>query len=115
MRIKSEIWVKAYIRRCFSEGAPALVVRRGQSDAGAIYIKINLLDGRAALYGPAPAGFAQDGDGRSWIAVLGDETVPESEADAFLQRQSDFDPDYWVIEVEDAQGRHFLGTEFVIL
>ena len=115
MRIKSEIWVKAYVRRCFAEGAPALVVRRGQSDAGAIYIKVNLLDGRAAVYGPAPAGLAHDTGDRAWISVLGDQTLPEAEADAFLKRQSDFDPDHWIIEVEDAKGRHFLGAEYVVL
>ncbi len=115
MRIKSEIWVKAYVRRCFAEGAPALIVRRGHADAGAIYIKVNLLDGRATLYGPAPAGLTADDGGRVWTAVLGDETVPEPEADAFLKRQSDFDPDHWIIEVEDAKGRHFLGSEFVVL
>ena len=56
MRLKAEIWVKAYLRRCNSQGADAVLVRRGDGDAGAIYIKISRLDGTAALYGPAPAG-----------------------------------------------------------
>ena len=56
MRLKSEIWVKAYLRRCQHEGATAVLVRRGDTDAGAIYIKVSRLDGTAALFGPAPAG-----------------------------------------------------------
>ena len=43
MRLKAEIWVKAYIRLCMGHNVPALVVRRGHSDAGAIYIKVNRL------------------------------------------------------------------------
>lgn len=113
MRVTSEIWVKAYIRRCFGEDAPAHVVRRGDSEAGAIFIKVNLLDGRVRLYGPAPAGLAADDGGRLWVAPLGEEPVPENEADAYLQRQAAFDPDFWVIEIEDRAGRHFLGDSLV--
>lgn len=61
MRLKSEIWVKAYIRRCAGEGVPAVVVRRGDEDAGVIFLKVSRLDGTAALYGPAPAGLAHEG------------------------------------------------------
>ena len=53
MRLKSELWVKAYIRRCRIEGADALLMRRGDADAGAIYIKVSRLDGTALLFGPA--------------------------------------------------------------
>ena len=38
MRLKSEIWVKAYLRRCTVNGAMAVVVRHGDDDAGAIFI-----------------------------------------------------------------------------
>src|SRR2546427_3906367 len=67
MRLKSEIWVKAYLRRCQHEGAAAVLVRRGDTDAGAIYVKISRLDGTAALFGPAPAGLeeARDRDRKS--------------------------------------------------
>ena len=33
---------------------------------------------------------------------------PEAEVDAALGRQRRFDPDLWVIEVEDRAGRHLL-------
>src|SRR5215467_3500780 len=54
MRLKSGIWVAAYVRRCDVEGVFAAVRRRGAEEAGAIFIKINRLDGTGALYGPAP-------------------------------------------------------------
>jgi hypothetical protein len=108
MRLKSEMWVKAYLRRCQHEGAAAVLVRRGDRDAGAIYIKVSRLDGTAALFGPAPAGLEEAREERRWQACLERHTVAEAEADAYLERQTDFDPDIWIVAVEDRQGRHFL-------
>ena len=108
MRLKSEIWVKAYIRRCQVEGADAVLVRRGDIDAGAIYIKVSRLDGTALLYGPAPAGLDEAGEDRRWVPCFEPQPAPETEADAYLDRQHAFDPDLWVIAVEDRSGRHFL-------
>ena len=59
MRIKSEIWVKAYLRSCQGRGVAAVVVRRGDESAGAIYICVNRLDRTVSLYGPASAGLEQ--------------------------------------------------------
>ena len=50
LRLKSEIWVKAYLRRCAVAGIDAVLLRRGDVDAGAIYIKVSRLDGTADLY-----------------------------------------------------------------
>jgi hypothetical protein len=100
--------VKAYLRRCQHEGAMAVLVRRGDADAGAIYIKVARLDGTATLYGPAPAGLEGAREHRRWHACLPRADAPEAEADAQLARQIEFDPDIWVVSVEDRQGRHFL-------
>ena len=54
MRLKSGIWVSAYLRRCQVEGAFAAIRRRGADEAGAIFIKLNRLDGTAELFTPAP-------------------------------------------------------------
>jgi hypothetical protein len=109
MRLKAEIWVKAYIRRCQVEGAPAVLVRRGDADAGAIYIKVSRLDGTALLFGPAPAGLDDAREERRWVSCLGPGPAAEGDADAYLERQAGFDPDIWVVAVDDALGRHFLG------
>lgn len=108
MRLKSEIWVKAYLRRCQHEGVPAVLVRRGDTDAGAIYVKVSRLDGTAALFGPAPAGLEEAREERRWQSCLGREPAVEAAADAYLTRQIEFDPDIWIVSVEDRQGRHFL-------
>jgi len=108
MRLKSEIWVKAYLRRCQHEGVFAALVRRGDPDAGAIYIKLSRLDGTAALFGPAPAGLEEAREDRRWQPCLTREPASEADADAYLARQIEFDTDIWIVSVEDRQGRHFL-------
>jgi hypothetical protein len=108
MRLKSELWVKAYIRRCQIAGADALLVRRGDADAGAIYIKVSRLDGTALLFGPAPAGLDEAREERRWQPCLRQQPAAEGEADAYLERQKGFDSDIWIVAVEDRAGRHFL-------
>lgn len=111
MRLKSGIWVAAYLRRCNVEGAPAAVRRRGAEEAGAVFIIINRLDGTATLYGPAPQSAfdeAQPAD-RIFVPMLGGAApVPEADIEARLMREIRFDPDLWIVEIEDRAGRHFL-------
>ena len=113
MRLRAEFWVKAYIRRCLGEGAAAVVVRHGDDDAGAIFIKINRLDGTCLLFAPAPAGLSGAESDRRWVAVLAPDGVAECDADHFLSREADFDPDIWLVEVEDRDGRHFIDDDLV--
>ena len=109
VNLKAEIWVKALIRRAAVANVPAMVVRRGHSDAGTVYIKVALLNGLADVYGPT---WGEMGE-RVWMRVSGDTPVPDHEADVYLERQARFDPDFWVVELEDKEGRHFL-TERVL-
>jgi hypothetical protein len=110
MRLKSGIWVAAYIRRCQIEGAYAVVRRRGAEDAGAIYVKINRLDATADLFGPAPQTAFDDAQpaDRAFTPSLKVQPAPEAEVEAYLAREQRFDPDIWIVEVEDRAGRNFL-------
>jgi len=110
MRLKSAIWVAAYIRRCFGEGAFAAVRRRGAEEAGAIFVKLNRLDGTAELFGPAPQSAFEEAHPayRAFTRCAGKEPVPEAKVEERLAREVRFDPDTWIVEVEDRAGRHFL-------
>ena len=110
MRLKSAIWVAAYLRRCNVEGAFAAVRRRGAEEAGAIFIKLNRLDGSAELFGPAPqSAFAEAHPvDRAFSRCLKEQPAPESKIEERILREIRFDPDAWIIEVEDRAGRHFL-------
>lgn len=107
MRLKAELFAKAFVRRCAAADVPAMVVRHGDDDAGAIWIKVSRLDGTAALYGPAPAGLESDLGERLMSEHLAAGT-PDADVEAYLERQRRFDSDLWLIEIEDRQGRHFL-------
>lgn len=108
MRLKTEIWVQAYMRGCQAGGAAAMLVKRGDGDAGAIYIKINRLDGTADLFGPAPAGMDATDAGRLFTACFAKGPVADRDAEVYLVQQRRYDSDLWLIEVEDRAGRHFL-------
>lgn len=116
MRLKSGIWVAAYLRRCSVEGVFAAVRRRGAEEAGAVFIKLSRLDGTATLYGPAAQSAfdeARPAD-RMFTAVIGgDKPAPETDVEARLTREIRFDPDVWIVEVEDRLGRNFLDDNVV--
>jgi len=115
MRLKSAIWVAAYVRRCHVEGAFAAVRRRGAEEAGAIFVKLNRLDGTAELFGPAPQSVFDDARpaDRLFSRCLGEPPTAESKVEERLVRELRFDPDAWIVEVEDRAGRHFLGEVVV--
>jgi hypothetical protein len=88
---------------------PVVLVRRGDEAAGAIFICIDRLDGTVSLYGPAPSGAAGSESERRWVSCFGPRPASPDQAYAYLARQREFDPDLWIVEIEDRAGRHFLG------
>ncbi len=106
MRLKSALWVAAYLRRCHVEGVFAVVRRRGAEDAGAIFVRISRLDGTSDLFGPAPQS-AFDA-ARAFAPCLSKQLASDADVEAYLARQLKFDPDIWIVEVEDRAGRNFL-------
>ena len=92
----------------------ATVVRHGDDDAGAVFIKVVRGDRMAAIFSPAPAGLDDADFDRRWVAGLTGAFVAEDEADRVLANESRFDSDLWVIEVEDRDGRSFLGGDLAV-
>ena len=105
-RLRSDFWVAAHLRRCAVEGVSAVLRRRGAAEAGAIYVTLDRLDGTASLYGPAPQALVEDSSARLFAPVI--ENVMPLEIEERMQREGRFDPDFWLIEIEDREGRHFL-------
>jgi hypothetical protein len=112
MRLKSGIWVAAYIRRCQVEGAQAVLRRRGADEAGAVFIKVSKLDGTADVYAPAPQSAFDEvrPSERAFVRSAKKEGSSEADAEAYLARQVKFDSDIWIVEVEDRAGRNFLDS-----
>ena len=109
MRLKSSIWVSAYLRRCQTEGVFGAVRRRGAEEAGAVFVKVALLDGKAMLYVPAPQTVYDDSRPiERFFMSTSKEPLPEPAVEERLQKEIRFDPDAWIVETEDRSGRHFL-------
>ena len=108
VRVTSALWVSAFIRRCYAEGAAAVVSRRGAEEAGAIFVVVDRLDGTADLYGPAPQSEAgEDGAADRLFERVLDRALPDA-LRTNLDREQKFDPDVWIVEVEDRAGRVLL-------
>jgi len=105
-RLTSEFWVSAYLAHLGQFQIPAFITAKGDATAGAILVKLNTLDGNARAF---QRSYDIDGQ-RIWITLA---QGAESEVDATLERQRQHDPDIWIIEVEDKQGRHLLDQAFL--
>ena len=99
MRLKTALWVAAYLRRCHVEGIFAVVRRRGAEEAGAVFVRVSRLDGTSA-----------EGAARAFTPSLASQSAPDADVEAYLARQVKFDSDVWIVEIEDRAGRNFLDV-----
>jgi hypothetical protein len=104
------MYVAAHIRQASRAAVPMTVIRRGDPSSGALILKINLLNGTARVLIEI-----RDDDARVWTPATHNDPMPESDADAYLARQADIDPDAWLIEIEDKQGRVWFPGRVVVL
>lgn len=103
-RLTTRFWVDAYRARLAALNIPVYVVAHGDDIGGAVLVKLSTLDGEAVLFHRS---FDLQTGARQWAVLL---EGPEAEVDASAVRQRGFDPDLWVIEVEDRLGRHLLDA-----
>ena len=101
-RLTTEIWIAAYLTRLRLATIPAFIVQKGDGTAGAVLVKLNTLDGRATCF---QRSFDIMSGERQWMVLIDGD---EAEVDASIGKQRGFDPDLWVIEIEDKDGRHLL-------
>jgi hypothetical protein len=107
-RLKAGIFVRALIRRAEVAGASAFIVRKGAEEAGAVIITVSRLDKSCLLLNQA-----RDGTGALvWARPLGD-WCEEARARTWLDKQVKFDPDLWIVEIEDREGRAFVDEPIV--
>lgn len=102
-KLKTAIYVAAGVRLCSVNGVVATVARRGDDEAGAVLLKLNRLGAGVTVLAQTRT---PEGE-LVWTAGIGKEPVAEAEADAYIARQVKYDPDLWVVEIEDREGRHF--------
>ncbi len=101
-RLAAGLWVQAYLARLRLAGIPVYIAAKGDPTAGAVAVKCATLDGRAAAFQRV----LDPATGRRVWATLAEGA--ERDVDAALARARGRDPDLWVIELEDRQGRTLL-------
>jgi GMP synthase (glutamine-hydrolysing) len=101
-RLKSKLRIQAAVRICSAAGISAMVVARGDEDAGQLLLKMNRLEAGCEVLAEV-----RDRDGALvWMNASGTGLISETDADAYLARQRQIDPDLWILEIEDREGRN---------
>lgn len=104
-RLTADFWVRAYLTRLRLADIPAYVTARGDATAGTVMVKCATLDGKATVW---QRSFDLMTGQRRWVVLV---AGAEPEVDAAIARQRGRDPDLWVIELEDRQGRNLLDED----
>lgn len=107
-RLTSEFFISALLRRIFSEGGLGAIEKRGAHDAGAVHIRVRHRDGTETLLTPAPQAIfdTEKPDGRIFEARKSH--AAEAEVNQVLEREGNFDPDIWIVEIETDQPENYL-------
>lgn len=96
-RLPTSLWVDAHLRQLMQKGIPYYIVNKGAYAAGTVMLKINGLTAGCLMLQQQ-----RDLDGQlGWMALFDGEKVEEKQADEYIRRAIDRDPDLWVIEIED--------------
>ena len=101
-RLRSKIWVQAYLKRLEIQNIAAYVTAHGDDHSGAILIKVIKMDGSAQLYQKT---FDLQSNKNAWVRIS---EGLDKEIDSLLEKQKVYDPDLWVIEIESASGQNYL-------
>lgn len=92
------------MRRATGAGAFTAIVRKGHEAAGAVFVKVAMLDRSVRVFGPAPGPGTDDKGHPRWMCVTGADPVAEADADTYLARYAQSDPDLWIVEIESGDG-----------
>lgn len=106
--ISTELLISAQQRVASREGVPIIVIRKGYGSVGTILLKINRLDGTARVLSQI-----RYDEELVWSPVGKADPMNERDADAYLTKQAEIDPDLWIVEIEDKQGRHWFPGKVI--
>lgn len=98
-RLPTALWVDAHLHNLTLRGLSFYIIQKGAYAGGTVLLKISDMRGACELLQQQ-----RNLDGvMGWMRMLGSETenVPEREADDYIRRAVDRDPDLWAIEIED--------------
>jgi hypothetical protein len=102
MAINSEIVVKALIKTANKNFIDAYLIKRGDINAGEIFLKLNNLEGYSMLYS-----YRKSKMKNPWEVYGSKSWQIESDINKKIDKIIKVDTDVWVIEIEDKEGKFF--------
>ena len=108
-KIKASLWVQAQVRKCDLNFIPIIVRQKGDPDSGAILLKLD----RGKIGSCVLSQFRDVNGDFGWMYGGGSEYIDDSEAEVYIKRQIERDPDLWVVEIDDPKGRFELDDDIV--
>lgn len=108
-RLPTALWVDAHLRQVSIKGQGYYIMQKGAYAGGMVLLKLSNMAGQCRLLQQQ-----RDLEGvLGWMNAFSEPQVEEREADAYMRRAMERDPDLWVIEIEDREmANPFEGKEF---
>lgn len=100
MRLTTDFWVSALLRRVFGAGGFAAIIRRGATEAGAVFVLARNRQGETTFFSPAPQTSYDSAKPDERHFSLLDSGQDSAAINARLEKEIRFDPDIWVVEIE---------------
>ena len=108
MRLTTAVWTSALVRRLFGDGDYAVIERRGAGEAGAVFVRVRHRNGTATLFAPAPQAIFDEKKPQDRVFERRLMSVANEDVDALLERETRFDPDLWIVELETERPEDYL-------
>ena len=107
IELKSEILINAGIRVAERNLTNAYVTKRGDSEAGAIFVKIDTLDGYAKLFTRnLKYDLTNENNFVEFINLYPEKKIQNIDIDKRVSKEIEIDRDCWIVEIEDKEGRN---------
>ncbi|ARW09558.1 MULTISPECIES: DUF1491 family protein [Acetobacter] len=95
-RLKTDIMARAILRQSGQDGRSAMLLRKGDPDAGGILVVLAARNGSGVVLSQTRTPEGEP----AWLRATGNTPVDAEQIQKFIERQVKFDPDLWVLEIE---------------
>ncbi|BDI59814.1 hypothetical protein MACH05_03740 [Qipengyuania nanhaisediminis] len=104
-RLPAHLEISSLIRLTESHGGSAMVLAKGERDAGTVLIVTQYRGGQSRLFERMPQ---LDGT-RSFVETRKEDAENAKEFSDYLARRRQQDPDIWILEVDIADPERFIA------
>ena len=104
-RLNTDVIVSAALRQAASHGIFAAILRKGDERAGTIFMEVEKSPSEMRLL----ARQMNYDNEYEWVCITGEAWVSHVDIQDRLSREIEYDPDCWIISVQDREGRNIFA------